>query len=242
MRSICKQVNIFQKLLLFILISIYILFLIMDLEHRHNTNMMKFISIVICFILTLSFLNNNVSKEDYYILLVARLLTIISDYFLLLRGSGFIYGVSVFCIVQSLYLYRHSVGYKKQIKIYDTIVIIFAMFIMIFYYSFKIEYLINIIIALYAFTIIMGTYISFFSYKKSSYTKLNYNLVRFGMILFLLCDINVGIFNYFNGKEVLIFGLMNIRLLSNYFIWFFYLPSQVFLSLSSIREKRTIFY
>ncbi len=242
MKGLFKQFNVFQKLLIFTLISIYILFLIIELGHRYDTSMIKFISIIICFILTLSFCNNNVGKEDFYMLLVARMLTIIADYFLLLKGSGFIFGIGVFCIVQSLYLYRHSVEYKKLSKIYSIIVVNFSVCEMIVYSLLKVEYLINILIVIYSFTIIIGTYIAFFTYEKRNYTNLNYNLVRFGMILFLLCDLNVAVFNYFLGKEVLIFDLLNISIISNYLIWLFYLPSQVFLALSSVKEKRTIFY
>jgi hypothetical protein len=70
-------------------------------------------------------------------------------------------------------------------------------------------------------------------YKYDKFPLVNSSLLVAGFILFLLCDINVGIYN------ILSFNLPNIYLnvlrnLSLRLMWFFYLPSQIFIALSGI--------
>src|SRR5699024_1089336 len=71
--------------------------------------------------------------------------------------------------------------------------------------------------------------------KYDYYPAPNKHMIAWGMIFFLLCDINVGLANV--QKVISISpGLLKRFLDSSYLlIWLFYLPSQVLLTLSGYK-------
>jgi hypothetical protein len=52
------------------------------------------------------------------------------------------------------------------------------------------------------------------------------------MVLFLLCDLNVGVFNLTGFVSVNSSWFHNLYAISAIAMWLFYLPAQVFISLS----------
>ncbi|SHH29503.1 lysoplasmalogenase family protein [Clostridium grantii] len=223
--------NVKQKIYVGILMVIYIIFLLGDFWNIFNTNNFKFISIILCFFMTFNY-KEYISKKDILLLRVAKFLTIITDY-LLLFTNYFFYGVCIFSIIQIIYIYRHN-GTKNKSKgdyiLKSLLVVIISISILNFLGFFKNENML-IITSIYSILIIGGTIIAYLApaYYKENY--INRKLVFYGMFLFLLCDINVGVSNLSN------FGLFseisnNIKNYSFDLIWLFYLPSQIILSMS----------
>ncbi|GAA0181826.1 hypothetical protein SH2C18_43010 [Clostridium sediminicola] len=226
-----KQISC-KRTILIVLILIYFIFLIVDYKNIFNTDKIKFISIVLCFVLTFSY-REIISNRDIVLLRVARLLTIITDYFLLLTDK-FYYGVLLFSIVQIIYIYRHA-----KVKSGGILNILLKLLIGLVL-GIQILYILDVFrdkviwtaVVLYGFLIIGSTIAAYFCKNYGYRLAFNRKLVRYGMILFLLCDISVGLTNYFTYLDLNNEIINNINNVSRYFIWVFYLPSQVLLSLS----------
>jgi hypothetical protein len=81
-------------------------------------------------------------------------------------------------------------------------------------------------------------YTATFSAIKSTgeYPHPNKLLILFGMFLFVLCDINVAVYNISTQLPKL--NLKVLINISSSIIWLFYLPSQLFLALSGFNYKK----
>jgi hypothetical protein len=93
---------------------------------------------------------------------------------------------------------------------------------------------------LYIITIFYATCISTSTFNailsKNKYPYPNNLFIIFGMLLFVLCDLNVALYNIPFSSNI-----PNINLITNLFgnlIWIFYLPSQLLLSLSGFKYNK----
>ena len=116
-----KNVNlILVKFISMIIMFIYVLFLFIDISKGHVGNKysiyLKFSSIILCFIISLLIGSNGFNNRDVFLLQLARLFTLVADYFLLL-SSNYILGVLSFCVVQLIYIERHSLMEKNNFNI-----------------------------------------------------------------------------------------------------------------------------
>lgn len=221
------------------IIFIYITYIFLDFINPGGMDFsseVKFISIVLCFIFTLLIGKNGYDEIDTGLLQFALFLTVIADFsFLILRNN--IIGISIFCIVQSLYIVRHS-RYKKSDKLMINLlsmIFITISLITISLYSlaeYKPEIRISIV---YAGLLLTSVLVSFGTVERGLYSKLTGKIIIFAMILFLLCEISVAV-SYMNFKTP-IFALKaeNIRNISQFLVWVFYLPSQVLLAVSGYK-------
>jgi hypothetical protein len=83
--------------------------------------------------------------------------------------------------------------------------------------------------------LITSVYCAVSTIFRSSYPKIGAYIIAIGMILFFLCDANVGIFNLTSDMQISFFNIADINFLSGLLMWFFYLPSQLMLSLSGFK-------
>lgn len=153
------------------------------------------------------------SKIDAVLLKCAFFITIIADLNLLILNN-YKLGVILFCIIQTLYITRHSLASKFNYIIWGLFCIVF----MIGVFHFKDLLLLAVFFYLCLSVLSIYTAISTTRYKK--YPKITKTLIISGLILLFLCDINVAYFN------------INRNIISSFLMWFFYVPSQLFLSLS----------
>ncbi|MBP5343311.1 hypothetical protein J6Y73_05240 [bacterium] len=165
-------------------------------------------------------------RFDGIILGLALLFTLLSDTFLLHLDNYYEIGVTSFLVVQVLYLFRmfYSLGLnRKRLKI--TLMIrgcafILIMLGLIIFNSFSYLYLIT---GLYFINLVMNfidSLIFLISYRGEDRFKSIF-VFTIGLLLFIGCDINVGLSNLIGvGSNI---------------IWIFYLPSQVLISLSGTR-------
>ena len=201
--------------------ALYLSFLTIDIYTIHNStfsSILKYISILLCFILSLLFYQKSTNRKDSRLVCLALLCTLAADVFLLF-GLNQIFGVFLFCIVQLIYLRRFSPRNFKIGAYISASIFLFLSICKIISFSLPTLY---IIAGLYAYLIIACTISTFFT----PLPKFNRTCVQVGMILFMLCDLNVALFNTLPSNS----GYYHIAAFS---MWLFYLPSQLLLSISS---------
>ncbi|HBN04666.1 MAG TPA: hypothetical protein DD434_02615, partial [Bacteroidales bacterium] len=219
-----RSKSVLLKAILIIIVVLYVSFLYMDIsdvKFSISPDLVKYASIVLCFFISFFGGDDVLSKRDIFLLRAGLLLTVIADLFLLVF-QYFTLGVSVFSVVQIIYSIRYDAGSVYSILRNYLIIFlcIIASYLIVNFYIIKIEFLYAIAL-FYAFGLVINVVKAIKASKNGLFPSPNKYMIVLGMILFLLCDINVGLFNtiaqqFSNTSYVL--------------IWFFYLPSQVLLS------------
>jgi len=226
---------------IFVLLEIilYAGFLYMDITGKGSfavSNYLKFTGIILCFLFTVLFPGPKEDRTDTSILRAALLFTLISDWFILILDY-YVIGIITFCIVQFLYLIRLGIWRNQMDPAGGAKIILknfirnlfFALFIIIILNAVKIRMEWLVLVTCFYFTgILFNVWDSIIIACKSKVK----NRIRyaFGMVLFLLCDINVGLFNLSGFLASSWFDL--IYSFSTVAMWLFYLPAQVIISLS----------
>ncbi|SHO53727.1 lysoplasmalogenase family protein [Anaerocolumna xylanovorans] len=223
---------------------LYLIFMTGDIcgyPKSGTVTVLKFVSILLCNVFVLA-CATQYRKTDNYLLAGALLFTGISDYFLLFT-EDFTFGMFTFCVVQILYLIRlqllgkeNSRGKRGIFGCLLTNVLLWA-FVLFMLYKLKVPVDLLLTIAVFYFLSILHNVIT--AVKNAVYCPDRKNLVfAVGMILFLFCDINVGIYNMSGFVSV---GNTVFRKLYDFAeiaMWMFYLPAQVFIAVSGkIRQN-----
>jgi len=87
----------------------------------------------------------------------------------------------------------------------------------------------------YFVTFIMNVLQGIYQYHKAK--DASFLLFLVGILLFLLCDINVGIFNFTSYVTINSNWFAAIEKFASVGMWMFYLPSQVLISLSNLSSE-----
>ena len=223
---------------LLIELLIYIAFMYLDISQTKTysfSSNLKFIGIILCFLFSLNRFSKGTDQTDKYILRGALIFTVISDLFILIIDH-YTLGILTFCIVQLLYLirlcrWRNQLGIKGSLwKYLNRNLFAFGVLCILLSYKMKLGLLVVLSI-LYFVSIVLNVFDSVWIAFKSKTRKTI--IFAFGMVVFLLCDINVLLFNL-NGF-VTIEGVWFSRIyaFATIAMWMFYLPAQVVISLSS---------
>lgn len=212
----------------------YSAFLILDLLERQIflSNLLKFISIVLCLIYSIT------AKGNIYFI-AAMALTTASDFFLLFTEQIEI-GLICFCVVQLLYLcfLLREKKYYVALVLADIGLTVLLILVLTFFFHVIRNTVLKLSILYFTF-LVTNCIVTFQLMKKNKdYLRL---LLCVGFFLFLLCDIHVALFNvsYYlpamNSNKV-----FNFTNLISKVIWFYYLPAQVMLSYAGtiIKQKR----
>ena len=222
------------------LFILYISFLYMDFNNLYNTDKLKYISILLCFILSLMTIGHEINITDTSLLQLGLLLTTLADLHLLLL-ENYILGVAIFCFVQIIYSIRYT-----PTKIRSTIIgLLIAFEVIVILYivlGFFIKDLDFLFVVAFTYSICLTTSVtrSFKACRGKFYPSPNRYMIALGMFLFLLCDINVGLTNAL--KMVTLHSPLSesIYNTSVFLIWFFYLPSQALLAMSGYDFKKLL--
>ena len=180
---------------------------------------LKYVGLILCFLYVLVH-----SRKDVYLLL-ALLLTLVADGILIFNNVSLL-GVAVFILVQTMHLFRFT-----QIRATSPLLPILAVAVIIVVGLLQNEIPIMFVFAI-AYAVLMFTNI-FEAAKWHAVERSRVSLYALiGFILFLLCDICVGV-SYVTTTETL---PHMITMAMNYTAWAFYLPAQIFIALSGKRE------
>ena len=201
-----------------------------------SSNRIKFISIILCFIISLLGKEYGLGVNDVFLLRLGLFITIIADLFLLVLDSHFILGVFLFSIVQIIYIIRYDnkKNYLKVKKFTSLLLILIFMYGIINSFIVKIDFLI-VIGFYYAITLLTSLIKSIKACKYKIYPSPNRYMIVIAMVLFLLCDINVFLYNLIDFIPLSAQAGKTIYNISSISMWLFYLPSQVLLSLSGYK-------
>lgn len=239
--------------LLFITLQavLYTLFLTFDITGSQTvlSSYIKFSIIILCFCYAL-LLGKSTDKSIIFVMRAGLLFTVISDLFLLILDY-YIYGVITFIIVQQLYGMRLLLcGISRQDKTKSMVggrgAILFrrltsrilvqaaAAFLVCFILKLLDVTLEGLLILsiFYFVSIVTNVFTAVKSAARGPFCRSNV-IFAAGMVLFLLCDINVGIFNItgFIALPEHIYQLL--YSVSSILMWTFYAPSQVLIALST---------
>lgn len=194
-----------------------------------SPDIIKYISIILCFLFALF------GTKKFNFILLALFFTLIADYFLLFTDI-FIFGVMFFILVQIFYL----LNIINNLNVFRTITLLIFLFLSV---NLSIYYFLN---SFEFFYIFISIYISLSFTNIISYSYLHnknplnieYILILVGIILLLICDIHVALYNLKNFILIENSGLNNYISISGKLIWIFYLPSQIFISIASKKHPQ----
>lgn len=234
-----------MKKYLFILLQLclYIAFLYHDIIGKPQlSNILKMVVVCLCFIYVL--LLSSWQKDNRFLKL-GFLFTVISDGILLfLSEMWFIYGVSSFLIVQEIYgcrLYtmgtKHRTRMVKREKLKAWILrnlVILSSSVVVTYVLFIYRIPLNALIyvaTFYGMALLLNVVYSFILILIGYKDRMNY-LFAIGLLLFLLCDINVALHTV--SSSITLWEPIQVyaKEYSNILIWVFYAPSQGLIALS----------
>jgi hypothetical protein len=178
--------------------------------------------IVISLIIMTGFTYRNyaVSRRDAYLLRAGLLFTLAADVCLLLIHD-ITFGLLFFICVQTIYIIRYLSARRIA---FVSIPVLLCLFFLLSLTPLNLMYRLAIV---YACALSTSTLLAFLNRKVYPYP--NRILVPLGMLLFLLCDINVALFNELPSSTG--------RSVAWVLIWIFYLPSQLCLALSGAKFK-----
>jgi hypothetical protein len=237
--------------LLFVLVQtlLYGAFLTLDLTGNsiNLSNAIKFSVIILCFCYALYY-RKSANKSIVFCLRAALFFTVISDLFILILDYNF-YGVLTFILVQQLYGMRLIMVQRVAVKEgVDSLIL--RTFCVRLIFEVGIAGIVCIILqhlgvvmdrlliasVFYFICILINVITAVRATFKSSRVK-GEIIFALGMFLFLLCDINVGLFNLSGFLPMPESLYKVIYSYSSILMWTFYAPAQVLIALSVRQSK-----
>lgn len=195
---------------------LYAVFLTLDILGRsEQTLWLKYAGILLC----LAFAALCALRGGDKLVAPALLLTACADWFLLIRSERLMLGVALFIGVQAIYLLRlYKAGAGAAVPL--RLMLILVMLAILFWMDVASPLT---LLALFYFSQLLANTILAWGIPRMRRFAL-------GLILFVGCDVCVGLFN----SPDLFPGLTSLVSVG---MWFFYLPSQVLIALSAMPEK-----
>lgn len=194
-------------------------FILLDLLFPHlvfQSTVVKYAGIFLCVIYTWAKFGNDT------LLCLAILMTLLSDTILMFLDAK-TFGVFTFCFAQLFHALRLSGTPSRYILTY------FVAVFMIFTFGVLQDIPPLYVLAfIYASNFVINIYLSW-KWHRQEPSNLNASCCFWGMLLFIMCDICVGV-GYLGSQGVVPAAIAS---LVSFFIFIFYYPSQVLLSNSS---------
>jgi hypothetical protein len=122
-------------------------------------------------------------------------------------------GIFFFCLTQQVYRQRHAGNKFLFASLLSTFLVI------VFSYKLNADFLIKLGL-IYSCQLIFSALAAIYAFNI--YPSPNNYLILYGILFFLLCDLNIALCYLFSELSKAF----------NFIAWFFYLPSQFMLSLS----------
>ncbi len=182
----------------------------------------------------IGYLQSEHFTKDHALMQVAMLIATIADFYLILQNK-LIIGIGIFAVMQLVLLYRHLQGFSWQLfqqKIYLYLTIglfVFATVLLYFLYAPLQAKGLFWPVAGYGFLLILSVLAAAYSKASGVLLPLQAKLALTGMVLFLLCDITVGLGAVWSNQPA---GYL-VRALTGVV----YTPALIFLSLSAANKR-----
>lgn len=225
-----KEANLMTKKTKIILYGFILLetILYLDLMFFHllmPTVVSEYCAIALCFI-TLLLLP--IRQSDWLMVVIGLAFTLIADFFLVILGDYQIIAVIAFCGTQIAYAIRLRFSQKEAVRyMKETRVFLFLFWQLLAFLVFRTFSNVLVIITLAYVSFLLGNIIHAFRLGRK------FRIFAIALVLFLLCDIFVGLNE---GEDLLMISLDSLigKLLDIplNMAWLFYVPSQVLIVLS----------
>ena len=216
--KLLEKKNIVLLLLLGIM---YVAFVVGDVFISGVSNIssiLKYIAILVCLVCAITVFFQSGNVRDARLQIVIMCFTVVADYFLLFT-SYFTMGILIFLGAHLTAIYRYCASVFKICTF--SVALAFVVWLVSVIAGQPID-LMFCAVAAYMFTIITATIATFIARQAPA----NNFLSRCGMILFLLCDVNVALYNTLPASSTFYAASMVL-------MWVFYLPAQTMLSMSA---------
>lgn len=218
---------------------LYISFLFLDIQGGNYvlSNYIKFTVVALCLLYVFIYGYKNFDSQLLFLRL-ALIFTLISDIqLLLLDNYNYFYGVLTFILAQEFHGIRISILDNSKVRyikdftvrlLYQSLTGL-AICLLLWVANVQINGLLAA--SVFYFICMLTNTVRSLKLTVRNKERKDIRLLAIGMVLFLLCDINVGLFNL---SAFLPVGPVydKIYALSSILMWIFYAPSQVFISLS----------
>lgn len=206
-------------------IVIYITFNILSASLPQDPIYLKYAGVLLCLAFAVV-MNFFIKDKDTLILTVALVFTAISDLFILVLNKWYQIGLITFIATQSVYLYRMYVDRIEKIKL-TLVVRVLAAAVLMAVMDIMMKDGLNFMIAEVCVYIVMlvGNVVDAFLLVRKGVINI---VFAAGLLLFLGCDICVGLDNA--SMVVSSLDLGSAARAVNFLIWVFYLPSQVLIA------------
>lgn len=223
-----------KKRYFLIILSIYLLFQLILYILLHTTSSLNYTygcySVIVCGLIVSSLIYVIYHKKYIYLIVIAQGFTLISDTFLVLMDDYYNIALISFIFVQIFYyLYimsLHKFKYNLPRKIF--LIIRLAIIPIMIIVTIIIKDLTIFLASIYFVNLFLNFIESCMSFKFNK-------LLPFGLLLFIFCDIFVGINNIADFINISTNSFIYKIIVSDVdFMWLFYHPSQVLLSISGL--------
>ncbi len=204
-------------------IAIYIAFMCFDLSQSASLAI-KYAGVIICAAFAL-YCCKNLRPCDF-VLCAAMIFTVVSDWFLLITGENLEIGLTTFIIAQLLHFTRIYLVRKRRPYLSLALRLGFSAAAAIALTGLGYLTLLTALAAVYFCNLLINFADSF------ALIKINrlYAVFTLGLLLFIGCDICVGLFNF--GSALSIKLPTGVIAFAKKGMWAFYLPSQTLIALS----------
>lgn len=236
----------YKKTFLVLQLVLYGTFITLDILGKSValSNRIKFIVVALCFLYVILD-KRGYSKQRIY-LSFALAFTVVSDLIILFSDLYF-YGVLTFIVAQQIYGMRITTLYNrenstssptspptsplKDIVLRIIYQLVIGALVSVFIWSLDIYIDALLVASIFYFICICSNVVRSLRLTRFFKEKKDIRYFAIGFLLFLLCDINVGLFNL---SEFMLLGerYKSIYTLSSILMWTFYAPSQVLIALS----------
>ncbi len=205
--------------------ALWIVITLLDFVFLRDTTTIKYCGIISCF--CYSAYAAVKGRRRTLTVLFALLFTLIADFFLLVKNSDYVVGVSAFFVAQCMYMARIYIEKDKfpLVSVCARVAVAAVICVVLFVVG-AIDPL-TVAVAFYACMLVGNAVESFSLVGRGK----NFKIFAIGLCLFVCCDVCVGIYNV---GSVLNVGLPEILVEKSVLAaWVFYLPSQIMISLSA---------
>ncbi len=222
-----KEIPLYVRLIvasIFLLLEGFLFYLIVFLK-INNIKYYCYLSIVLCFIISSIFV---VTSKYNYIILTALLFTLFADLFFVLiqQNNYYIFGIILINIVQLIYLFYVTKQLTKKLIFLTLLIRIISSMVFVFIALCFLKPSIKVltILSIISFVnLLMNIIISGMRFKSDA-------LLFFGLILLMLSFVVVVLKQISEINQFISQWNFNM-------VWFFYLPSQILISLFPVFKK-----
>ena len=205
----CYYVIMYKKSFILCESLIYITFIVFDILNKDSLYI-KYLGIVVCFLFSLK--SKNIAS-------IALATTLCADFFLLVLNKHYEIGLLFFIITQLTYCFYLN---NKNYLYVRFICFVFGLIVLFVANNIS---LLNVLVIFYFSNLLINCIESF---------KLKDKTLFVGLLLFVCCDICVGLFN--TNVSTSLYNFVS------FMMWVFYLPSQVLICLYFFDNRQYIKY